>query len=183
MPTSRLPGLHRLSLRERAERVALRRLRGEEPVERRGGVIAASVADRAAHCRPGERAAFLAAVRPDDALHGPAAGETLDDFERRLAALAGLLRDALPAQVVLMTPPPGLLPAEMLPTAQPGGDPMRPHAEAVLRVADALGITVADFYTMCRTREATPAVVDGALTDVGRRLAAESLARTLASGR
>ncbi len=123
----------------------------------------------------------IVVVAPD--MHGPAAGETLDDFERRLAALAGLLRDALPAQVVLMTPPPGLLPAEMLPTAQPGGDPMRPHAEAVLRVADALGITVADFYTMCRTREATPAVVDGALTDAGRRLAAETLARTLASGR
>jgi hypothetical protein len=54
---------------------------------------------------------------------------------------------------------------------------MRPYAEAVLRVADAMGITVADFYTMCHTREATLAVADG------RRLAAETLARTLVGGR
>ena len=133
--------------------------------------------------------ARLALLQPSDIvviapeMIGPAAGETLDDFERRLAALAGLLRDALPAQVVLMTPPPGLLPAEMLPPVPAGGDPMRPYAEAVLRVADALGITVADFYTMCHTREATLSVVDGALTEAGRRLAAETLARTLAGGR
>ncbi|NLN01964.1 MAG: hypothetical protein GX174_08705 [Lentisphaerae bacterium] len=115
---------------------------------------------------------------------GPADGETLDDFERRLAALAGLIRDALPAQVVLMTPPPGLLPQETLQhPAQSNGDPMRPYAEAVLRVADAMGITVADFYTMCHTREATLAVADGAITPDGRRLAAETLARTLVGGR
>ena len=133
--------------------------------------------------------ARLALLQPSDLvvvapeMIGPAAGETLDDFERRLAALAGLILDALPAQVVLITPPPGLLPAEMLPPAPAGGDPMRPYAEAVLRVADALGITVADFYTMCHTREATRSVVDGALTEAGRRLAAETLARTLAGGR
>jgi hypothetical protein len=60
---------------------------------------------------------------------------------------------------------------------------MRPYAEAVLRVADAMGITVADFYTMCHTREATLAVADGAITPDGRRLAAETLARTLVGGR
>jgi hypothetical protein len=125
--------------------------------------------------------ADIVVVAPD--MPGLAAGETLEDFERRLAALAGLLRDALPAQVVLMTPPPGLLPADMRVPTHPGEDPMRPYAEAVLRVADALGITVADFYTMCHTREATPAVVDGTLTNAGRRLAAETLARTLAGGR
>ena len=77
-----------------------------------------------------------------------------------------------------MTPPPGLLPQETLQQpAQSNGDPMRPYAEAVLRVADAMGITVADFYTMCHTREATLAVADG------RRLAAETLARTLVGGR
>ena len=125
--------------------------------------------------------ADIVVVAPD--MHGPARGETLEAFERRLAGLVGLLRDALPAQVVLLTPPPGLLPAEMLPPSPGGSDPMRPYAEAVLRVADALGVTVADFYTLCHTREATASVVDGALTDAGRRLAAETLARTLVGTR
>ena len=169
---ARIPGLARQAVRYR-----------RQSVQGLGANMAARTLGRLAPL------ARLALLQPSDIvviapnMIGPAAGETLDDFERRLAALAGLIRDALPAQVVLLTPPPGLLPAEMPPPAQTGGDPMRAYAEAVLRVADALGITVADFYTMCYTREATPSVVDGALTDAGRRLAAETLARTLAGGR
>jgi hypothetical protein len=128
--------------------------------------------------------AALARLQPADTvvvapqIPGPEGGETLAEFERRLAALAGLLRDALRCQVVLVTPPPG---RSGLPPGAP--DPARPWAEAVLRVADAYGLTVADLFTACHTRLAVPPVADGRLTAAGRELAAETLARTLAGGR
>ncbi len=120
-------------------------------------------------------------IAPD--VGAAAGGESLDDFERRLAALAGLLREAARCQVVLMTPPPELENGALPPNAATTTDAMRPYAEAVVRVADAYGLAVADFYTMCRTRLATEAVAGGVLTDAGRALAAETLARTLVSGR
>lgn len=120
------------------------------------------------------------AVAPD--FGGLASGESLEDFERRLAALAGLLREAARCQVVLITPPPGL-DTGATPTPAAEMDAMRPYAEAVVRVADAYGLTVADFYTMCHTRPATQAVAGGVLTETGRALAAETLARTLVSER
>ncbi|MDD5706309.1 MAG: hypothetical protein PHR35_10305 [Kiritimatiellae bacterium] len=121
------------------------------------------------------------AIAPN--MFGAAGGENMEDFERRLAALVGLLHDAARCQVVLITPPPGLIPCATIEPSDAGADPMRPFAEAVVRVADAYGVTVADFYTMCYTRPAAVPVRDGYLTDEGRALAAETLARTLAGGR
>lgn len=123
-------------------------------------------------------AAHLASIeRPDLLVIAPdfratANGATLAPFERHLAALAAIARDVLGAQVILLTPPPGLLSAAGLEKAPD----MRPYAEAVLRVADAHNLPVADLYTLCRTRAARAVAPDGTLTPEGARLAGEAIA-------
>ncbi len=79
-------------------------------------------------------------------IRGFALGEDLEDFERRLAALAGLVSEAAGRTLVLVTPPPGL-------RAPGGSEDMRAYAAAVHRVADAYGLRVADVYTLSRTKE------------------------------
>ncbi len=120
--------------------------------------------------------ADVAIVAP--AMRGAGQGESLEDFERQLSATAGLLRDAAGCEVLLVTPPPGLRPPGLT-TPSDARDPMRAYAEAVVRVADAYGLTVVDFYTMCHTRSATIPVIDGRISAAGRDLAIETLARTL----
>ncbi len=63
--------------------------------------------------------------------------EPVGSFERRLAALCGLLREAVGADVILVTPPP----------FENDRNTIRPYAEEVLRVADAYGLMVADVYS------------------------------------
>jgi hypothetical protein len=125
--------------------------------------------------RVGEcRDADVVVVAPDCAA-ARSGTETPAEFERRLAALVGLLRDGVGAEVVLVTPPPGN------PSATDGNaDPGRALAEIVMRVADAGGASVADLYTLCRTSSPAsevPAVLPG---DAVRSLAAEAIARLLA---
>lgn len=123
------------------------------------------------------RPADVVVVAPD--IVAPAAGETLAQFERRLATLVALLQEALPATVVLLTPPPGLVLDEST-GASASAREIRPYAEVVQRVADALGTTVADLYTICQTHPEPPPVAEGRLTAAGQRLAAEVVARAVA---
>lgn len=93
-------------------------------------------------------------------------GEPPDRFERRLAVMTGLLRDALGASPVLVTPPP-----------RPGGEALRPYAEAVHRVADAHALPVADLYSVIRGAEAPEGFVDeDGLTEAGFALAGRLIA-------
>ena len=73
---------------------------------------------------------------------GVAAGEDLGAFERRLAAVAGLLTEALGCELVLVTPPSDMA---------GGAADMREYAAVIHRVADAYGLRVADVYTLSRT--------------------------------
>jgi hypothetical protein len=102
-------------------------------------------------------------IAPD--LSGLASGETLADFERRLAALAALVRDALGASAVLVTPPAGTV--KMPSAAAAGDDPDRLVASVVVRVADATRATVADAYSLSRTSGLEGAsAVSSAIDDV-----------------
>ncbi len=96
--------------------------------------------------------------------------EPPETFERRLAVLCGLLTGPLGLEVLLVTPPPFSNDAES----------MRPYAAAVLRVADAHGLAVADLFTVF-TGHPNPALLrdDLRITRAGQELAAEVLARTL----
>ncbi len=73
---------------------------------------------------------------------GVAVGEDLGVFERRLAAVAGLLAEARGCELVLVTPPPEMA---------GGAADMRDYAAVIHRVADAYGLRVADVYTLSRT--------------------------------
>ena len=75
-------------------------------------------------------------------IRGVAVGEDLGVFERRLAAVAGLLTEARGCELVLVTPPPEMA---------GGAADMREYAAVIHRVADAYGLRVADVYTLSRT--------------------------------
>lgn len=96
--------------------------------------------------------------------------EPVGAFERRVAALCGLLLEAVGAEVVLATPP-------------PLGDDrtaIRPYAEAVLRVADAYGLEVADLYSAFGGHARPARLYDGLrVTGEGQMLAAGVVARAL----
>lgn len=96
--------------------------------------------------------------------------EPVGAFERRLAALCGLLREAVGAEVLLATPP-------------PFGDDrraIRPYAEAVLRVADAYGLEVADIFSAFGGHACPQRLYDGLrVTGEGQALAAGVVARAL----
>lgn len=116
-------------------------------------------------------------ITPDGAAIG--AGDAPGDFERRLAALSGLAAEVFHTRVLLVTPPAGGGTPDT-PSNTAADDRLRPYAEAVVRVADAYGLSVADLYTACRTSGAPLATADdGQLTAAGRRLAAEVIARAL----
>jgi hypothetical protein len=95
-------------------------------------------------------------------------GEPPAQFERRLAALTGLLAGAGRTTVVLVAPPP----VARLPGCEPAAAALpdtRELAELVVRVADAHGLPVADLYTGFMTAETggpwwTP---DGVFTAAG----------------
>ena len=109
-------------------------------------------------------------------------GETTAQFERRLAALAGLLCGPGHATVVLVTPPPfAILPGcEGLTAAGIRPPDARQLAEIVCRVADAYGLPVVDLYTGFMTAgDGAPLTCDGALTAAGMEQAVEALRRVL----
>ena len=75
-------------------------------------------------------------------IRGRAAGEDIGAFERRLAAVAGLLTEARGCGLVLVTPPPDMA---------GGAADMREYAAVIHRVADAYALLVADIYTLSKT--------------------------------
>ena len=75
-------------------------------------------------------------------IRGTSSGEDIDAFERRLAAVSGLLTEAKGCDLVLVTPPPDMA---------GGAADMRGYAAVIHRVADAYGLRVADIYTLSRT--------------------------------
>ena len=75
-------------------------------------------------------------------IRGLSAGEDIGVFERRLAAVAGLLTEALGCELVLVTPPSDMV---------GGAADMREYAAVIHRVADAYCLRVADIYTLSRT--------------------------------
>jgi hypothetical protein len=96
--------------------------------------------------------------------------ETIGMFERRVAGLCALLREAAGAEVVLVTPPPL------------GGDrqAIRPYAEAIMRVADAYRIEVADTYSAFAGHAARERLFDELhIPREGQMLAASIIMRTL----
>ena len=96
--------------------------------------------------------------------------EPVPAFERRVAALCGLLREAVGADVVLVTPPPFAEDRAAI----------RPYAEAVLRVADAYGLVVADVYSAFGGHVRSEQLYDGLrVTEEGQALAASVIARAL----
>lgn len=114
------------------------------------------------------------------------AGETLEAFERRLAALAGLIVGPGKASLILVAPPA----FDILPgcgcTPDPDGRPCRhardgrAFAEVVLRVADAYGLPVADLYTPFITAVSVdPLVRNGVLTPSGVTQAVRVLQRAI----
>lgn len=100
--------------------------------------------------------------------------EPVESFERRMAGLCALLRESVGAEVVLVTPP-------------PLGDDrktMRPYAEAVLRVADAYGLVVADVYSAFGGHALPGRLYEGLrVTAEGQSLAAGVVARALKGAR
>jgi hypothetical protein len=96
--------------------------------------------------------------------------ETPAAFERRVAGLCALLREAVEAEVVLVTPPP----------FDDDRTAMRPYAEAVLRVADAYGLVAADVYSAFGGHALPRRLYDGLrVTNEGQTLAAGVVARAL----
>ena len=75
-------------------------------------------------------------------IRGRDSGEDIGAFERRLAAVVGLVTEALGCELVLVTPPPDM---------EGGAADMREYAAVIHRVADAYGLRVADIYTLSRT--------------------------------
>ena len=109
-------------------------------------------------------------------------GEMLAQFERRLAALAGLLSAPGRASVLLVTPPPfAILPGcEGLRASGNRPPDARQIAEIVCRVADAHGLPVIDLYTTFVTAgDRVPLIHDSSLTAAGQALAAEELRRVV----
>lgn len=106
-------------------------------------------------------------------------------FERRLAALTGLLSGpACDARVLLVIPPA----FDVLPDCgcEPGPTPCvhaasaRAYAETVMRVADAHGVETVDLFTAFRIAAASAKLVEnGALTPAGVALAEELIERRL----
>lgn len=143
--------------------------------------------------RGGARLTPLAALRgvlPVDAvllapdLSGARDGETLESFERMLAAFAGALTEAGQTHLILVAPPA----FDVLPGCgcKPGPAPCvharagRLYAEIVYRVADAYGLIVADLYTAFSLDAGDqPLIVGGVLTPSGMRKAAEVFRRVL----
>ncbi len=109
-------------------------------------------------------------------------GESLAQYERRLATLIGLLTGPGHARVVMTTPPPfSVLPGcEGLPSAAGQPPNARQLAEIICRVADAYGQPVADLYTsfMASGRRAS-LLGDGVLTPEGVAFAGDVLRRSL----
>jgi hypothetical protein len=114
------------------------------------------------------------------------AGENLAIFERRLAALAGLICGPGKSILILVAPPA----FDVLPGCgcvhDPAGRPCphardgRAFAEVVMRVADAYGLAVADLYTPFITSVSVdPLVRNGALTSPGVVQAARVLRRAI----
>ena len=146
-------------------------------------------ADGVARLQPlAQIASFLPAdvvvvAPPFDAL---GQGETPAQFERRLAALAGLLCGPGHATVVLVTPPPfAILPGcEELAAAGIRPPDARQLAEIVCRVADAYGLPVVDLYTSFMTAAGggAPLTRGGALTAAGMEQAVEALRRVVWKG-
>lgn len=97
-----------------------------------------------------------------------------EDVELDMAALCDMAAGLLECPLILVTPPP-----------YPGNEGrVRPFAAAIRRAADARGIPVADLFTgfSGMGRPAASLFDDGlALTERGRELAAEIVARTLLS--
>ncbi len=113
-------------------------------------------------------------------------GESLAQYERRLAALVGLLAGPGRASVILLTPPPfAVLPGcEGLAAVGVAAPSARQLAEIICRVADAYGQPVADLYTVFMTAERrTPLLAEGVLTPEGLTLAGDVLRRVLAGPR
>jgi len=119
-------------------------------------------------------------------LDGIQTGETLDVFERRLAALAGLIGGPGKSNLMLVVPPP----LDILPgcgcVPDPDGKPCahardaRALAECVMRVADAYGLPAVDLYTPFMTAaSAEPLVSGGVLTPTGVNQAARTLLRAV----
>jgi len=107
-------------------------------------------------------------------------------FERRLAALTGLL--ASPAggspRVVLVVPPTfDVMPGcgcQPGPTPCPHAAEARCHAETVMRVADAHGVETVDLYSAFQTAgHSEPLVANGRLTPAGRNLAERLILKKL----
>ena len=95
---------------------------------------------------------------------------TPEEYERSLAVLARLLRDARGARVIVCTPPPF------------HGDPaaLRPYAAAALRAAASCGVESADLFSGFLNTPAYTPLVDGIrLTDAGVRRAGEIVRRLL----
>ena len=112
-------------------------------------------------------------------------GETLAQFERRLAALTGLLSGPGHATVVLVTPPPfAILPGcEGLAAVGVRPPEARQLSELVCRVADAHGLPVADLYTSFMTAgDCASLTRGGTLTAAGMEQAVEVLRRVLLKG-
>ncbi|MEI6210684.1 MAG: hypothetical protein WCR06_03565 [bacterium] len=113
-------------------------------------------------------------------------GETLAQYERRLAALVGLLTGPANAVVVLVTPPPfAILPGcEGLAASGVRPPDSRQLAEIICRVADAYGLPVVDLYTRGMTAgEEHPMIRGSALSDTGMEQTIEALRRVLCGKR
>lgn len=65
-------------------------------------------------------------------------GETIGAFERKLAVIAGMLKDGFGCEVILVTPPRDMLSSS---------ENMRQYAVVIHRVADLYGLNVADIYS------------------------------------
>jgi hypothetical protein len=113
-------------------------------------------------------------------------GEKMDVFERRLAALVGLICGPGKASLVLVAPPA----CDVLPGCGCVPDPSarpcvharegRAFAEVVVRVADAYGLPVVDLYTPFITAVSVdPLVRNGVLTPSGVAQATRVLLRTV----
>lgn len=118
-----------------------------------------------------------------DSLH---AGETLEAFERSLAAMAGLICGPGKSNLMLVVPPVFDVLSGCGCVPDPDGRPCphardgRAFAEAIIRVADAYGLPVADLYTSFTTTVSLdPLVRNGSLTPLGIEQAARVLRRAI----
>ena len=117
-----------------------------------------------------EGATVIVAVALEDWL----GRRTPEQFERSLAVLSGLLRNARGARVIVCTPPPFHGDAAAL----------RPYAAAALRAAATSGVEAADLFSGFLNAPDSAALVDGIrLTDAGVKRAADIIERIhVASG-